>query len=203
MSIQGVVGLPGEGKSLLAAKRIRESLDLGEPVYSNVHVNDTRLWYYYEDFNLLEQVQRAFIVLDEAQVYMNSRKWKDFSPSFQAFLQQHRHQGIDMLALTQNLNRVDVTFRELVQELWEVDKRFFFDKFGLLVGRFRLTRLVEPPTGYVSSGVTSGFWAWATDFEYYNTQSRKPKELFPKLAACTVCGRDHMLVGWSEVPLIA
>jgi len=200
--ITGVVGLPGEGKTLWASKQIKIALDNDEIVFSNVHVNDDRNWYYYEKFDLLAQVQRALIVLDEAQVYMNSRKWKDFSPEFQAFLQQHRHQGVDLYALTQNLNRVDVTFRELVQSLWQVEKHFIFDKFGFLFGRFRLRELAEPPTGYVETGEVSAFWAGPKSFEYYDTQSRKPKELFPMIAPCTICGKDHMLIGWyDDIPL--
>jgi len=162
--IKGIVGLPGEGKTLWASKQIFEAINLGDIVYSNVHVNDTGDWYYYEDFNLLTGIQKAFVVLDEAQVYMNSRNWKDFPPAFQAFAQQHRHQGVDILALTQNLNRVDITFRELVQELWQVEKHFLIDRFGMPFGRFRLVQLVEPPTGYLPSGETSAFWAFPADF---------------------------------------
>lgn len=198
--ITGIVGLPGEGKTLWASQQIKAAIDGGEIVYSNVHVNDDREWYYYEKFELLASVQRALIVLDEAQVYMNSRNWKAFPPEFQAFLQQHRHQGVDLYALTQNLNRVDVTFRELVQSLFQVEKHFIFDKLGFLFGRFRLRELAEPPTGYIETGEVQAFWAGRQSFEYYDTQSRKPKELIPELSSCTICGRDHMLVGWKDVP---
>lgn len=195
--ITGIVGLPGEGKTLYASKQIRAELEVGSIVYSNIHVDDDD-FIYYEDFKLLTKVQNGFIVLDEAQVYMNSRNWKSFPEEFQAFAQQHRHQGVDILALTQNLNRVDVTFRELVQELYQVEKSFIWS-LGFLVGRFKLYELVEPPTGYEMSGDSSGFWAFEKDFLYYNTHSRKFKVLTPVLSTCTICSKEHMLTGWVDL----
>lgn len=197
--ITGIVGLPGQGKTLWATKQIHKSIDDGEIVFSNVHVNDNRLWFYYEDFKLLTRVQQALIVLDEAQVYMNARKWASFPEEFQAFSQQHRHQGVDIFALTQNLNRVDVTFRELVQELWEVRQRFMW-RTGFLFGWFQMEMLAEPPHNFIPTGETKSFFAFDDDFKYYDTHSRAPDPLYPILTACKMCGVEHQLIGWRDTP---
>lgn len=195
--ITGITGYPGEGKTLYASKVMRTAILNGTLTVSNIHVNDDSFWVYYENYMLLTEFQEGLLIIDEAQVIMNSRRWREFPPEFQAFAQQHRHQGVDIIAMTQNLNRVDNTFRELVQELYQVERHFIWDK-GILVGRFRLHRLIEPPTGYQYSGESSSFWATRDDFEYYDTYSRKgdPKEMI--LGECPICGRDHMLIGWKE-----
>lgn len=192
--IEAIVGLPGAGKTLHATKTIKKSLNEGRQIYTNVHVNDDRDYIYYENFMLLIYARNGLLILDEAQVYMNSRKWQLFPPEFQFFLQRHRHNGLDLLALTQDLARTDKVFRELVQKLWLVDRKFFLFKHGLYI----LHEITEATSEYIPTGKTRLHTIFPDDLEYYNTLAYKTQEFLPILDICKVCGKKHFLTGWTD-----
>lgn len=72
---------------------------------------------YFQSLADVVEITFGNVVMDEAQVEINSRNWENLPDEFQYKLQQHRKHSINLFATTQNIKRVDVVFRELVQEL--------------------------------------------------------------------------------------
>lgn len=193
--IRAVIGLPGSGKTLHATKEIRNAILSGRQVYSNVHVNDTG-YIYYEDFALLTDARDGLIILDEAQVYINARNWASLPPTFQFFLQRHRHNGLDLLALTQSLTRTDKVFRELVQEMHEVKINFTMFGYGIYTLNEVVSKLDED---VLYTGGTERFLLKPRDWEYYNTHAYASEALAPVLEQCIICNEKHVLKGWEKV----
>jgi len=108
-------GLPGSGKTASLAHFALQELSRGRDVWSN-------FWLDYEGDNLrywssieeLLEVENGLIIMDEAQIYLNSRLWELLPQQFQYKLQLHRHDGLDIYGTVQHEARLDVVMRELV-----------------------------------------------------------------------------------------
>lgn len=151
MSISMYTGRPGTGKTFYAVNDVIKKLNQGYLVYSNIHINwngyqeketwlknflikiklkksyknfpssNLRYWKRLEDLFNLED---GIIFIDEAHVYINSRRWKNMPEEMERKLAQHRKDGLHILGTVQNVNRLDVIFRELI-DYWFVCDRFF------------------------------------------------------------------------------
>lgn len=133
MAISVIVGRPGQGKSILLVKHVRRWCRRGWPVYTNIDIKDAKFlkkyaktFHYIESFEEIINVRHGKIILDEVQVYLNSRNWANLDERFQLFLQQHRKKGLDIIGATQSIKRTDTVFRELVQFYFRVGKIFSF-----------------------------------------------------------------------------
>lgn len=62
--------------------------------------------------------------MDEAQIYLNARRWKDLPEEWEYKLQQHRKEGLHIFGSVQDLKRADTVLRELVGEYYECHKIF-------------------------------------------------------------------------------
>lgn len=128
-----VSGLPGAGKSLNAIKRyIAPALKAGRKVWSNIDgLNLLRLSIYckqepqkvekllrIEEFStqkILDTAERnSLLVIDEAQQIWGNRDYKtEENKQILSWLQKHRHYGIDVVFLTQNIDQLDIGIRRL------------------------------------------------------------------------------------------
>lgn len=123
--IKFVTGIPGQGKTLYTTKMILETRKTGRQVYANFH-SRKGLW----DFALWEDMmnaENALCVVDEAQMWFNSRSWKDNTTADLAVFQQSRKNGLDLIIVVQNEARVDVGIRELAA--YHVKCQKLFDKW--------------------------------------------------------------------------
>jgi len=151
--ITAIIGRPGEGKTIYLVHLIMTYLRQGYDVYSNVSIQfpeKSKLKHRFKEIHSIDEIldirseiQRgifnkagAKIVLDELQVYLNSRNWDRLPEDFQLLLQQHRKRGIDIIGATQSIRRADVVFRELIQKFYAVRRIIAFrlpftnDSFG-------------------------------------------------------------------------
>jgi len=125
-----VQGRPGQGKSVFLVAEIFRFLRKGHMVYSNIEVKVPEKWK--DQFVLIHSLDECTklrsgkIVLDEIQVYLNSRNWDKLDTKFQLLLQQHRKRGLDILGAAQSIKRADVVFRELVQVFYAINKIITF-----------------------------------------------------------------------------
>jgi hypothetical protein len=123
MAIYLITGKPGSGKTYYLAKKGKEFLEQGYNVYSNFPLKTSLPnYHFYTNFQDLIEVQHGIILMDEAQIYLNSRFWDKLPASFQYKLQQHRKHGLDIWGAVQHSNRLDVIFRELVNYYYEIKK---------------------------------------------------------------------------------
>jgi hypothetical protein len=84
--------------------------------------------------------RRVFVVIDEAQLFLNAREWRKNAPWVQLFT-QHRKMGLDLLLIAHHIKFVDSQARDLIsyvsrvvnlQEDWRIpllDIRFPFPFF--------------------------------------------------------------------------
>jgi hypothetical protein len=108
-------GLPGAGKTAALAHYGIQALKEGREVYSNFWLNyEGENLHYWSSIEELLMVENGLILMDEAQIYLNSRLWELLPQQFQYKLQLHRHDGLDIVGTVQHEARLDVVMRELV-----------------------------------------------------------------------------------------
>jgi len=126
-----ITGKPGSGKTYFLVYQAYKSLLAGRDVYSNFHLDFSKhknfkkmtgKIFYWHKISDLNDLRSGDILMDEAQIYMNSRKWKDLDERFQYKLQQHRKHGLNIWGTAQNVKRIDCVARELVNSIFVVKK---------------------------------------------------------------------------------
>lgn len=144
MSISLHTGNPRTGKTYGMNRVILRCLDEGLVVYANYKVNwngkKGKKWswrkfrfvaYEYPASNLrywkklsdLYDVEKGIIAMDEAHVYINSRRWADMPEEFERKLAQHGKDALHIIGTVQNLRRLDTVMRELI-DYWYSYKVF-------------------------------------------------------------------------------
>jgi len=129
MSINLLTGLPGSGKTTALVAIALQALDEKQNVYTHFHIDTpSAKLHQWRGLDELANLVDGLIILDEAQVWFNSRKWKDLPDVLQYKLQQHRKQGLHIWATCQNIARLDTVMRELVSNFY-VCRRVFVIPF--------------------------------------------------------------------------
>lgn len=124
---------PGTGKTTLAAKIVKDCIEMGKPVYSNVPIRGA----YKLDLKDLGKylIQDCVIIIDEAGSELSNRNWmRNLNEAQIKFLKKHRHYGVDIWLFSQAYNDVDNKFRELTTLLVMLKKsRIPFKIKGLAI----------------------------------------------------------------------
>lgn len=126
-----------------------------------------------------------FIIIDEAQKYLNSRMSR-YYPDWQSrWYEQHGHNNLDIILATQRPMLIDVNIRELSQFAEIVKCKLAYDRFGKVSGFKMALRHIENSglfDKYMASGKTDKSCYTEVDYEdyfdvpaCYNHQSCKPK----------------------------
>ncbi|MEI7498702.1 MAG: zonular occludens toxin domain-containing protein [Candidatus Falkowbacteria bacterium] len=88
--------------------------------------------YFWEKLDDLINIRGGEILIDECQIYFNNRAWKDLPMRLQYKFQQHRKHikrdehgkiiGLNIWGAVQNVKRIDLIVRELVNSVYVVKK---------------------------------------------------------------------------------
>lgn len=192
------VALPGEGKSLTASREIREAVQKGRTVYTNIHCNEESPFYHYfqtKDWEIILRLQDGTIYFDEGQDILDARNWVNLPIGFRHLLTKGRHEGLDLIIITQHVKQLDVASRRLfdprdikkVIKLISVPKwnwGLFFVFDGEMSGDDEV-KIVE--------GLPDIVWATKKDFEYYNSHALRSQKPPHSIQNCALCGRIHEL----------
>jgi len=126
------VGKPGMGKTYSLVRIALKSIKAGKDVYSNFFIDFSSLKikskkplgkiYFWKKPEDLVDIRQGEILIDEAQIYFNSRKWRELDERLQYKLQQHRKQGLNIWGAVQHYRRIDTIARELVNSVHVVRK---------------------------------------------------------------------------------
>jgi len=138
MSISVITGVPGAGKTAVLTAIARDLIKKGDvDVYSNYKIfyKSERLKFWRKMDDLLK-ITQGVILMDEIQIYLNSRFYAKMSIDMQYKLQQHRKEGLHIVGTVQKMSRIDVTMRELVTNYYECGKVLRLPFFGML---YRIT----------------------------------------------------------------
>ena len=122
-----ITGVPGSGKSLYALSLVTE----GKPPhikpnvrFINFDIHDKSLLINIED--LRKQPPGTVIVVDEAQKYFGPKPPTSPLPDYQD-LAEHRHDGIDVILITQHPSQLDARYRRLCSDHYHVVRVFGTD----------------------------------------------------------------------------
>ena len=150
MPITAFTGTPGSGKTYDAVRCILDNLRLGKSIYTNIDgLNDWQCRKMIEsvcnidpygiEVNLVyltpEQAsefwlhipQGAIVVLDEVQKIFNGRDWQSKgNKEFASWCSTHRHNGHELILITQDAGRLDVAVRSLLEWCYIYRKVNFF-----------------------------------------------------------------------------
>lgn len=132
-----LTGRPGTGKTYGLVRIAYHAVKQGTDVYSNFKIDFqnmekenigrlNRHLFFWEDVNDLIKIKKGIILIDEAQIYFNSRNWLNLPLRLQYKFQQHRKHGLDIYGAVQNVNRIDKIVRELVNKIFVVRKLGIF-----------------------------------------------------------------------------
>jgi zona occludens toxin (predicted ATPase) len=153
--IIGFAGTPGSGKTYEAVKKILDNLRMGRVVYTNIDgifdpecqetiksvcgLSDLALFRQLrpivspdseEDpiLNFWMHVEPgSLIVLDEIHKWFSNRDWqKEHNKQFGYWASTHRHNGFDVLLITQSMERIDAAVRSLLEWTYVFRKVNFF-----------------------------------------------------------------------------
>ena len=143
-------GLPGAGKSYDAMRKLLDNLAQGRRILTNIsgpdqeakqeiikhflNLDDSQL-----KNNLValqdDQVTQFWdhtkpgdlIIIDEAQNFFNARDWQTKSNrEFGKWASEHRHIGVDLILITQNVERIESSVRSLIEFTYRYKKLNMF-----------------------------------------------------------------------------
>ena len=116
-------GKKGCGKSTYLTKLALSYIKNGKVVYSTEKISGTI------PFNpkLIGQFNfppESIVLIDEASTIFNNRDWKNFGLDKIAWFKLQRHNRVTIYMFSQVYNDIDLTLRNLVDELWLCKKYF-------------------------------------------------------------------------------
>lgn len=154
-------GTPGSGKSFHSARRIYYTLAMGKPVICNFPINTSRVkhpenFHYVENLALTPEYLREFagdyfrtrgvkedqilLIIDEAQIMFNARSWDAKGRSdWNAFFQNHRHYGYEIILVAQFDRMLDRQVRSLIEHEYIHRKVTNFGWRGILLSLLMLS----------------------------------------------------------------
>lgn len=120
IEMQIYFGVPGCGKTTLAAYIVTECNRSNIPVYSNVPITGAYKLDI-EDIGIY-LLQDCHIIIDEAGIDYNNRNYKKMADSTIKFFKYHRHYGASIDIFSQSYEDMDITLRRLCQKYYLVKR---------------------------------------------------------------------------------
>ncbi|MDR2549467.1 MAG: zonular occludens toxin domain-containing protein [Desulfobulbus sp.] len=148
--IIGFAGTPGSGKTYEAVRKILDNLQQGRVVFTNIDgmsdplcLEMIKSYCELSDLALLKQLHflephqledfwmhvapGSLVVLDEVQKVFSSREWQTAkNNAFASWASTHRHNGFDVVLITQAIERIDSAVRSLLEWTYVFRKVNFF-----------------------------------------------------------------------------
>lgn len=114
-------GVPGSGKTTFAAWLARRDLRRGGNVWSNVPLTGTFKLDVHKDIGRY-LIEKGRVIIDEAGIDYNNRKFNSLSIEEIEFFKYHRHYSTAVDVFSQSHEDFDVTLRRLAQTYYVVTK---------------------------------------------------------------------------------
>lgn len=116
-----VFGSPGAGKTTLAARYTKQYLKKNIPVYGNAEIVGM-IPFPLEKLGEVTPPPGSVLIVDEAGIHYNNRKYKSLSQKTIEWFKLHRHYGVDIIVLSQSWEDMDITLRRLADKLLYIRK---------------------------------------------------------------------------------
>lgn len=114
-------GVPGSGKTTFAAYNAKRMLKYGIPVWSNVPITGCYELDVHQDIGH-NMIYNGLVIIDEAGIDYNNRKFKSFTDEENKWFKYHRHYRCAVDIFSQGWNDMDLKLRILAQRFYVVKK---------------------------------------------------------------------------------
>lgn len=143
MSVSLYFGLPGAGKTTIMCHLMSKAKASGKysRIYCNVHNSLPGVTYIDNECIGKYNLENAFICIDEATLFADSRAYKSFDKGKLTYFLEHRHYNVDIVLFTQQWDGVDRKIRVITDRVYYVYK-------GIFTGRW-LSRAYRVPYGII------------------------------------------------------
>lgn len=124
MSVRLFFGLPGAGKTtLMASLAIKGVKDKRyKNVYGNVHMKIDGYTYIDNDCIGKFDLSDCLLLIDEATLFADSRRYKEFDKGKLEYFLEHRHFNADICLFTQQWDGVDRKIRVITDRVYYIYK---------------------------------------------------------------------------------
>lgn len=155
-------GVPGSGKTTVAAALTKKFLKKGRDVYSNVPLKGA---YQIDKSDIgTYKIEDGLLILDEAGIDFDNRNFKsNFSNGQVAWFKKHRHYHVDVVCFSQYWNDIDIKLRNLSTRLYLIKPSIipFFIKRKTISKRIGIHDLNKDIIDEYSFVPFSGFYFFA------------------------------------------
>ena len=126
MSVSLFFGLPGAGKTTLMAHKAIKGIKCKKykNVYGNVHMSINGYTYIDNDCIGYYDLSDCLLLIDEATLFADSRRHKEFTMEKLTYFLEHRHYNADICLFTQQWDGVDRKIRVITDRVYYVYKGF-------------------------------------------------------------------------------
>lgn len=168
-------GVPGAGKSTIAAHLVRKDLKKNKKVWSNVPITGAIQLEPKDDIGKY-MIHDGHVIIDEAGIEYNNRDFKKFTNESLYFYKYHRHYQLDIDFFSQGHEDCDKKIRDLAQRLYVVKKSFipyfvYRKRIGKRVGINKLSGEIQDEYYFTPFGTT--YYFSPIVWKSFNTLSRK------------------------------
>ena len=176
-------GVPGSGKSTMAAYLAKKAFKKKNTVYSNVAIKGA-----YEikksDIGNYD-ISDGLLILDEAGLDYNNRNYKKFTDEETDFFKKHRHYNVDVALFSQDFEDMDIKLRKLCTTYFLMKKSivpFFIERRRIdkKIGIDKETKQIIEQYSFAFLGRRLIFAP--STWKFFETHERKllPKKVFRK-----------------------
>jgi hypothetical protein len=116
--IEGIVGLPGMGKTYEGVRRLLVAADSGRQCYSTSPINHPNVEWLERDDVTDPNLPPGLILLDEVHLWLGSSDFRALDPVWYEKLSQTRKDGHDVIWTSQNEGRVLKQLRDNTNLIW-------------------------------------------------------------------------------------
>lgn len=174
-------GVPGTGKSTIAALIAELHLKLKKNVYSTTPILGC-MEVPKEDIGIYE-IRDGTLIMDECSTDFNNRKFKDMTLDQIEWFKKHRHYNVDIYCFSQYWNDIDIILRNLCTELYLIVPSIipFFIKVRKICKRISIDKETKEIKDEYYFKPLGGFYYFAPkSWKLFKTHDRKelPKKNF-------------------------
>jgi len=148
-----VEGATGGGKSWFTVNiLVKPEWEKGTNIFPNFPLwydsDFTRItrWHVLDDtYGLINGI----ILIDEAQKLLNARRWASLPMAFADKIAEHRHHGLDIISMAQDISHIDVRLRTNIHEVYNCQSLFRFprnEREKPIIEILRVFKRVKMPT---------------------------------------------------------